>query len=148
MLPHGVAVDATGSVLVCDRESDRVQVFTPDGRFVREITDVQRPTQIVLARGQMYVSELGWRAGQRSFRHGPIQRDLPSRVSVLDGNGIVLTRIGGPDPCAPGSFCAPHGLAVDANGDLYVAEVAWTVAGKAGLVPPDCHTLQKLALVA
>ena len=146
MLPHGIAVDGTGSVFVCDRESDRIQVFTAEGRFVREITDVQRPTQIVLARGRMYVSELGWRAGQRSFRHGPIERDLPSRVSVLDANGAVVARLGGPDPCAPGSFCAPHGLAVDANGDLYVAEVVWTIAGKAGLVPPDCHTVQKLAL--
>jgi DNA-binding beta-propeller fold protein YncE len=144
MLPHGIAVDATGSVFVCDRESDRIQVFTAEGRFIREITEVQRPTQIVLAHGLMYVSELGWRAGQRSFRHGQIERDLPGRVSILDSNGAVVTRLGGPDPCAPGSFCAPHGLAVDANGDLYVAEVVWTIAGKAGLVPPNCHTIQKL----
>ena len=146
MLPHGIAVDATGNVLVCDRESDRIQVFTADGRFLREITEVQRPTQIVLARGLMFVSELVWRAGQRSFRHGPIQRDLPSRVSVLDMNGAVLTRIGGPDPCAPGSFCAAHGLAVDSRGDLYVAEVTNTIGVKPGLVPPDCHTFQKLEL--
>ena len=144
MLPHGIAVDPTGNVLVCDRESDRIQVFTSEGRFIREITEVQRPTQIALANGLMFVSELGWRAGQRSFRHGPIERDLPSRVSVLDANGTVVARIGGPDPCASGSFCAPHGLAVDSNGDLYVAEVVWTIAGKAGLVPPDCHTVQKL----
>ena len=148
MLPHGIAVDATGNVLVCDRENDRIQVFTSQGRLIKEITDVQRPTQIVLARGLMYVSELGWRVGQRSFRNGPIERDLPSRVSVLDANGTVVTRLGGPDPCASGSFCAPHGLAVDSNGDLYVAEVVWTIAGKAGLVPPDCHTVQKLVLAA
>ena len=146
MLPHGIAVDATGNVLVCDRENDRIQTFAADGRFIREITEVQRPTQIVLARGLMYVSELGWRVGQRSFRNGPIERDLPSRLSVLNANGTVVTRLGGPDPCAPGSFCAPHGLAVDSNGDLYVAEVVWTIAGKDGLVPPDCHTVQKLAL--
>jgi hypothetical protein len=146
MLPHGIAVDATGNVLVCDRESDRIQVFTADGRFLREITDVQRPTQIVLARGLMYVSELGWRPGQRSFRNGPITREMPARVSVLDANGIVITRLGGSNPCAPGSFCAPHGLAVASNGDLFVAEVVWTIAGKAGLVPPDCHTFQMLTL--
>ena len=148
MLPHGIAVDATGNVLVCDRENDRIQMFTADGRFIRAITEVQRPTQIVVARGLMYVSELGWRVGQRSFRNGPIERDLPSRLSVLNANGTVVTRLGGPDPCAPGSFCAPHGLAVDSNGDLYVAEVVWTIAGKDGLVPPDCHTVQKLALAA
>ena len=148
MLPHGIAVDATGDVFVCDRENDRIQVFTAEGRFIREITEVQRPTQVILARGYMYVSELGWRSGQRSFRNGPIERDLPSRVSVLDMGGRVVTRIGGPDPCEPGSFCAPHGLAVDTNGDLYVAEVTWTIGGKAGLVPPDCHTFQKLELAS
>jgi DNA-binding beta-propeller fold protein YncE len=146
MLPHGIAVDAAGNVFVCDRESDRIQVFTAEGRFLREITDVQRPTQIVLARGLMYVSELVWRVGQRSFRNGPIERELPSRVSVLDANGTVLTRIGGLEPCAAGSFCAPHGLAVDSNGDLYVAEVTNTIGVKPGLVPADCHTLQKLTL--
>jgi hypothetical protein len=147
MLPHGIAVDATGNVFVCDRESDRIQVFTGEGRFLREITEVQRPTQVVLANGLTYVSELVWRAGQRSFRHGPIKRDLPSRVSVLDANGAVVARIGGPDPCAPGSFCAAHGLAVDSNGDLYVAEVTNTIGVKPGLVPPDCHTFQKLGKI-
>jgi NHL repeat-containing protein len=148
MLPHGIAVDPSGNVLVCDRENDRIQVFSAEGRYIKEITEVQRPTQVVLARGLMYVSELGWRVGQRSFRNGSIERDLPSRLSVLDSNGTVVTRLGGPDPCAPGSFCAPHGLAVDSNGDLYVAEVVWTIAGKEGLVPPGCHTVQKLALTA
>src|SRR5438552_11518812 len=117
MLPHGIAVDATGNVLVCDRENDRIQEFAADGRFIREITEVQRPTQIVVARGIMYVSELGWRVGQRSFSHGPIERDLPSRVTILDANGTVVARIGGPDPCGPGSCCAPHGLAGDADGN-------------------------------
>src|SRR5438132_160630 len=84
MLPHGIAVDATGNVLICDRENDRIQTFAADGRFITGITEVQRPTQIVLARGLMYVSELVWRVGQRSFRNGPIERDLPSRLSVLD----------------------------------------------------------------
>src|SRR5216117_1372151 len=39
MLPHGIAVDATGNVLVCDRENDRIQTFAADGRFIREITE-------------------------------------------------------------------------------------------------------------
>ncbi|HEV8536549.1 MAG TPA: peptidyl-alpha-hydroxyglycine alpha-amidating lyase family protein [Candidatus Limnocylindria bacterium] len=147
MLPHGIAVDRNGDVYVCDRENDRIQVFDADGSFRRELTNVQRPTQIVLALGRMYVSELVWRVGLRSFRNGPIERELPARVSVLDEAGNLLTRIGGSDPCAPGSFCAPHGIAVDTNGDLYVAEVTWTIGAKAGLVPADCHTFQKLALV-
>jgi hypothetical protein len=145
MLPHGIAVTSDGRVLVCDREMDRIQIFEPKGTYVGEITEVQRPTQVVLADGLMYVSELVWRQGQRSFRSGPIERELPARVSVLDERGAVLARIGGPNACEPGSFCAPHGLAVDTNGDLYVAEVTMTIGVKPGLVPADCHTFQKLA---
>src|SRR2546423_2856771 len=140
MLPHGIAVGQTGRVLVCDRESDRIQVFTAEGRFIREITEVQRPTQIVVANGLMYVSELGWRAGQRSFRHGPIERDLPSRVSVLDANGTAVARIGGPHPPAPPSLCAPHPRAVGSERDLYVAAGRWGNARETGAVPPECPT--------
>jgi hypothetical protein len=43
---------------------------------------------------------------------------------------------------------APHDIAVDSRGDVYVAEVTHTFAGKAGLVPPDCHTFQKFALLS
>ena len=150
MLPHGIWVMADGRVLVADRENDRIQAFSPDGEYLAEWTDVQRPTAIFVDRdNRVYVSELWWRVGQHSFRHGTIERDLPGRVSVLDGDGRVLARWGGgSDPCAPGSFCAPHGLYVDSRGDVYVGEVTWTFAGKAGLVPPDCHTLQKFVRVS
>ena len=145
-LPHGIGVHGDGRVYVCDRENDRIQIFDPDGQFEGELTDVQRPTQLVFGNGLMYVAELGWRTGQRSFRNGPITEDLPSRVSILDGSGQVVARIGGADPCAPGSFCAAHGIAVDGAGDIYVAEVTWTIGASTGLVPADCHTFQKLAL--
>jgi sugar lactone lactonase YvrE len=158
MLPHGIAVHRDGRVLVADRENDRIQIFSPDGEFLGEWTDVQRPTHLAFdAKGNAVVAELPWRAGSTSFRNGPIASHLPGRVSILDASGVVLARLGdeGPfdpswgaaDPCRPGNFCAPHGIAIDPNGDLYVAEVTWTFAARSGLVPRGCHTLQKFALV-
>jgi hypothetical protein len=148
-LPHGVWIATDGRVLVADRENDRIQIFSPDGEFIEQWTDVQRPTGIYIDRaGLVYVSELWWRPGQRSYVHGAIEDDRPGRVSIFDLSGKLLKRWGGPDRCAPGNFCAPHDICADSHGNVYVAEVTYTFAAKAGLVPPDCHTLQKFARTA
>jgi DNA-binding beta-propeller fold protein YncE len=145
-LPHGIAVDADSKVYVADRENDRIQIFSPDGAFLSEWTDVQRPTQIFIGRdGLFYVSELWWHVGQTSYRHGTFEQAQPGRVSIFDDRGELLARWGGPEACAPGNFVAPHGLCVDSRGDIYVAEVTWTFAVSRDLAPADCHTFQKLA---
>jgi DNA-binding beta-propeller fold protein YncE len=148
-LPHGLAVAADGRVFVCDRENDRVQIFSPDGEYLSEWTDTQRPTHLVFdGRGRAYVSELWWQPGQTSPRYGPAGDARSGRASVYDRDGRVLARWGGPDPVAAGSFAAPHGIAVDSRGDVYVSEVTWTFAGSRGHVPATCHTFQKFALKA
>ena len=146
-LPHGIAVDTDGRVYVCDRENDRIQIFSPDGEFLSEWTDTQRPTHLVFDKdGRAHVSELWWHKGQTSQRHGPIVDPRPGRVSVFDRDGKLLARWGGPDATAAGSFAAPHGLAVDSRGDVYVSEVTWTFAVSRGLAPEGTHTFQKFAL--
>ena len=148
-LPHGIAVAADGRVFVCDRESDRIQIFSPDGEYLSEWTDTQRPTHIVFdAQGRAYVSELWWHKGQVSRRHGVTQEPKHGRVSVFDRDGRLLARWGTPEATKPGSFAAPHGLAVDSKAAVYVAEVTWTFAVSRGLAPADCHTFQKFALRA
>jgi sugar lactone lactonase YvrE len=145
-LPHGIGVDKDGRVLVCDREIDRIQIFSPDGEYLTEWNDVQRPTQIFIDKDNLvYVSELWWHKGQKSYSKGPIEEALPARVSVYDLEGNLLHRWGGADQCAPGNFAAPHSLCVDTNGDIYVGEVTWTFSVSRGLAPADCHTLQKFA---
>jgi DNA-binding beta-propeller fold protein YncE len=145
-LPHGIWVAPDGRVLVADRENERVQLFSPDGRFLEQWTDLQRPTDVCMDRdGLVYVSELGWRKGDCSFARGPLAEAKPGRMSVFDLEGRLQSRWGGADVCAPGNFCAPHGVCVDSHGDLYVAEVIYSFAGIRGLVPDDCHTFQKFA---
>ncbi len=146
-LPHGIAVAADGRVFVCDRENDRIQIFSPDGEYLTEWIDTQRPTHIVFdPQGRAYVSELWWHKGQVSGRHGGIDTARPGRVSVLDKDGKLLARWGGPNAEAAGNFAAPHGIAVDSRGDVYVSEVTWTFSVSRGHVADGCHTFQKFAL--
>ncbi len=66
------------------------------------------------------------------------------RVSVFDSHGKLKARWGeGKNPCAAGDFFAPHDICIDSHGDIYVGEVTWSGGAKNGVVPVDCHALQK-----
>ena len=105
-LPHGIGLDAEGRVLVCDRENNRVQIFDQGGEFLTMWTGFRQPTDIAVGvHGEVYIPE------------------LQHRLSIVDGDGNLLARWGGESSVEPGQFVAPHGVAVDSFGDIYVGEV-------------------------
>ena len=144
-VPHGIAVDRQGTVFVAARENSRLQLFNPDGGFLTEWTDVVRPCQVFIDRdGDVYVAELGFRAGMWPGTKAPSADAPGGRVSVFDRQGRLRARWGGGDnPCAPGDFFAPHDICADSQKNIYVAEVVISAGGNRGLVSPACHTLQK-----
>jgi DNA-binding beta-propeller fold protein YncE len=138
-LPHGIAIDGRGTVYVADRENSRVQLFTPEGRFLAAWTDVARPCQVRIDReGQVWVAELGFKAGMWPGTSAPAGAP-GGRLSVFNTMGRLQARWGGGnDPAAPGDFYAPHDVCIDSRGSVYVAEVIRSAGGG-----PELHALQK-----
>jgi len=144
-VPHGIAIDRSGILFVADRENSRIQMFSPDGEFLGERTGIARPCQVAFdAQGDLYVAELGYRAGMWPGTTAPTADATGGRVSIWNPQGQLVARWGGGlNPTAPGDFFAPHDIRVDSHGDVYVSEVVLSAGGNRGLVSPDCHSLQK-----
>ncbi|HSE95435.1 MAG TPA: peptidyl-alpha-hydroxyglycine alpha-amidating lyase family protein [Methylomirabilota bacterium] len=146
-IPHNIATDAEGLVYVADRENHRVQVFDDHGRYQGQLNNLHRPCGLFADRrngGRLYVGELP--------SHLAVNAAVPNigaRVSILSLKGDLLGRFGGPFAGErPGEFVAPHGVAVDSRGDVYVAEVSYTAKGRHETPPREIRSLQKFALRA
>jgi hypothetical protein len=67
-------------------------------------------------------------------------------VDIYNKAGNRLARLGDVKAGeAPGQFIAPHGIAIDSRGDIYVGEVSWTIMGQHLKPPRELRCLQKLA---
>jgi len=150
-LPHSVWVHTDGRVFICDRENDRVQIFGPTGKLLDIWTHVSRPGDLFIAHdGTVYIGEMGWEKGSRNMAGRLLDEDRPSRLTIRDLAGNILSTWGGPDPCASDGFAAPHGLWVDSHGDIYVGEVTKTALSGFFKNHPwheGCHSLIKFARV-
>lgn len=142
-IPHNICCDADGFVQVADRENHRIQVFDGQGRYQTEWRGVHRPCALCRRHGLFYVGEVG--PAMRAALDFP---NLGPRLSVLDGSGRILARIGHETgPLRPGRFVAPHGMAVDSHGDIYVADlarVAWPMSFPGQEPPARLPLLHKL----
>lgn len=112
-LPHGIFADTMDRLWVADRENDRLQVFDKEGRFLYQWLQIGRPTDVIVDReGTVYVTELA------------------RRISIYDPERVLLARWGSQgDDRKSALFLAPHSVAVDSRGDIYVGEVPFINEG-------------------
>jgi DNA-binding beta-propeller fold protein YncE len=149
-VPHGIAIDKQGTIYVADRENSRLQLFSPDGDFLKEWPEIARPCEVAIDdKGRVFVAELGYRAGMWPGTTAPFPDAPGGRVSIFDASGKLLARFGGGDhPFDAGDFFAPHDIWIDSQGSFYVSEVVWSANGRKHPTGGRFHTLQKFERIA
>ena len=100
-LPHGVAVDQQGRIIVADSDNKRLSVFSKDGAFIKTLAAPSRGGLVITPDGTLYVSDVN--AGA---------------VTVFKNDQIVdVIKVEG----------RPHGLSVDpVTGDVYTSSSVGT----------------------
>jgi len=94
-VPHGVAVDIDGRILINDSDNARVSVFDTGGNFVESWPYPSRGGIVVADDGTVYVSD--------------VNADI---VNIVGPDGSLIDSVSVP---------RAHGLAVDSNGDIYTS---------------------------
>ena len=146
-LVHDMAVDENGYIYIADRENRRIQVFDPEGKVEACWYGFSRSAAICVDNGVAYVGEYYAGGGESgSYRNAG---HLGPRVSVTDLQGNILARLGEESfGDEPGRFYAPHGIATDSKGNIYVSEVSFTEYGRRMDPPRELRSLQKLIKAA
>jgi len=116
--PHALAMDSQGRLFVGDRGNSRLQIFTQDGEHIATWTQFGRPSGLFIDKNDILYStdsesnarrNAGWKRG---IRIGSAK------------DGFVTAFIPDPEPDQDNSATsAAEGVAVDAAGNIYGAEV-------------------------
>jgi hypothetical protein len=111
-VPHCTVIDGRGTLYVLDRNNHRIQLFSEDGEFIDMWTDFRYPEAAYLDREEeiLYIVE---------GLPGPENRP---RITIRDLKGKILSEWGGRESQGKGVMDAPHGLWVDSESSIYVAE--------------------------
>jgi DNA-binding beta-propeller fold protein YncE len=112
---HCADLSNDGLLYVCDRPNDRIQVFKPDGTFVKEVF-IKKDT---LGDGSVW---------DVAFSRDPQQKymfladGVNEQVYVIDRASMQILTSFGDGGRQPGEFYAVHSIATDSKGNLFTTE--------------------------
>jgi serine/threonine protein kinase/sugar lactone lactonase YvrE len=112
--PHGLAVDFAGNVFVADSANNAIRKITPSGETAAFATDLSNPESIAVdPRGFVYFTDT-------DGLHGVSPDGKVSRLPPVPLTGAAW-----------GPFADPAAIAVDGNGNLFIADSVNTVICRA-----------------
>ena len=112
---HCVALAKDNLLYVCDRQSDRVQVFRPDGTFIKE----KLFAKDTLGSGSTW---------EIAFSTDPAQKYMyltdgqNERVRIVERQTLTELAAFGRGGRQPGEFYGVHSIAVNSKGNIYTTE--------------------------
>ena len=105
---HNLEFDSNDRLFVCDRENNRIQIFDDEGNYLEEWNDLLMPGDLWIKDDIVYVCEQTEAGG----------------VSIWTIDGDLITRWNGDRGPGKGTVISGHGICVDSEGSIYVAELA------------------------
>jgi hypothetical protein len=116
-LPHAIKVSRDGVVYVADRINNRIQLFTREGKFLKQVRVTNEASDVVPVPAGFAFSP----DEKQQFLY--VVDSGPMRVVIFDR--ATMTQIGviGMKGSHPGEFDIVHHMAADSKGNLYTAEI-------------------------
>ena len=112
---HCAEMSVDRLVYVCDRVNDRIQVFTPEGKFVKEQFIAKRS----LADGSVWDIAFSKDAQQKYLY---LADGRNQKVYIIERQPLQLLTSFGDGGRQPGQFFGAHSIAVDSKGNIYITE--------------------------
>jgi DNA-binding beta-propeller fold protein YncE len=112
---HCVERSNDGFIYVCDRQADRVQVFKPDGTFIKEAQFAKN----TLGSGSAWDLAFSKDPQQKYFFLADGTNEV---VRVVDRESLTEITNFGDGGRQPGQFYGVHSIATDSKGNLFTTE--------------------------
>jgi peptidylamidoglycolate lyase len=114
-IPHGICLDGNGNVYVADRENSRIQIFNPDGKFMKQYAENSSGTicSVVFHQSKLFAVD--------DFTYLKVKH-CGSDAFIFDSTGKVQARFGR-SGSYKGNTAWYHDLAVDQDENIYIGDI-------------------------
>ena len=116
-LPHAIKVSRDGTVYLADRINNRIQMFTREGKFLKQVRVTNEGSDVVPVPAGFAFSP----DAKQQFLY--VVDSGPMRVVIFDRQSMTQIGVVGKKGANAGEFDIVHHMAVDSKGNLYTAEI-------------------------